>query len=176
MLKNAKNLLFILIAVISFSVINVSAQSAKQFETKVGKELRKLPYYGVFDFISYKVDGNNVTLFGKVAVARNKKDAEAFVKDIKGIGNVVNNIEILPLSSFDDSIRRQIIRSINQTGGLSRYFWEPNPDVRIIVNRGRVTFEGIVVNQTDVNLLRIATNQVLGVFEVTSNLKVKATS
>lgn len=173
-MRFVKSFLFILVAIIGFSSVDVSAQTNAEIDKKVAKAIRKLPYYEVFDYISYKVEGRNVTLYGQVATAINKKDAEGYVKDIKGVENVINNIEILPPSSFDDSIRRQIVRNFYQYGNLSRYLSEVNPEVRIIVKNGRVTFEGIVSNQTDVNLMNIATNQILGVFQVTNNVKIKS--
>ncbi len=140
-------------------------------ERKVFKELIKLPYYGVFDHIAYKVDGSRVTLFGKVANARNRKDAERWVKDINGVDTVINNIEILPLSGFDNSIRQQTLQSFYRNGGsLYRYLQEPNPSVRIIVENGRVTLEGYVSNKSDSRLANILANGVSGVFNVQNNL------
>lgn len=173
-MRFVKSFLFILVAIIGFSTVNISAQTPAELDKKVAKEIRKLPYYGVFDYISYKIDGRNVTLYGQVANAINKKDAEGYVKDIKGVESVVNNIDVLPPSPFDNSIRRQIVRNFYQYGGLGRYLSEVNPEVRIIVKNGRVTFEGIVANQTDVNLMNIAANQVFGVFQVTNNVKIKS--
>lgn len=173
-MRFVKSFLFILVAIIGFSTVNISAQTPAELDRKVAKEIRKLPYYGVFDYITYKIDGRNVTLYGQVANAINKNDAEGYVKDIKGVENVINKIEILPPSSFDNSIRQQIVRNFYQYGSLGRFLSEINPDVRIIVKNGRVTFEGIVSNQTDVNLMNIAANQVFGVFQVTNNVKIKS--
>ena len=175
-MKFLRNLLVLSFIFLSFSVSGVDAQSNRidasqsTLERKVFKELIKLPYYGVFDHIAFQVDGNNVTLFGKVANARNKKDAERWVEDIKGVGSVVNRIEILPLSGFDNSIRYQTLRTIANSGGLYRYFWEPNPSVRIIVKNGHVTLEGYVANRGDYNLMNILANGVSGVFSVQNNL------
>ena len=75
-----------------------------------------LPYYGVFDNLSYKVDPDGtVTLFGQVSPVRGpslKSDAENVVKRIEGVEKVVNNIEVLPLSPNDDRIRRDAYRAI----------------------------------------------------------------
>ncbi len=176
-MKVIRNFIVLSIAILAVSFVSVNAQdfseakSTQTLERKVFKELIKLPYYGVFDHIAFKVDGNNVTLSGKVAVARNKKDAERWVKDIDGIGNVVNNIEILPLSGFDNSIRRQMLRTFSRNGGgLYRYLQEPNPSVRIIVENGHVTLEGYVSGRGDYNLANILANGVSGVFSVQNNL------
>ena len=174
-MRYIRNFLILSFAFLSVLAINAQAQtgSAAQpgLERKVFKELRKLPYYGVFDHIAFQVDGSNVTLSGKVANSRNKKDAERWVKDIAGVGSVVNNIEILPMSGFDNSIRQQTVRSFYRNGGsLYRYLQEPNPSMRIIVENGRVTLEGYVANRGDYNLANILANGVNGVFSVKNNL------
>src|SRR6476661_10720172 len=111
-MKYIRNFLILTFAFLSFLAFDAKAQTPQNgLERKVFKELIKLPDYGVFDHISYKVDGNNVTLYGKVANARNRKDAERWVKDIDGVDTVVNNIQILPFSGFDNSIRQQMLRS-----------------------------------------------------------------
>jgi hyperosmotically inducible protein len=180
-MKYLRNLLILAIAILGFSFANVQAQSyvdnknvsPQTLEKKVFKEIIKLPYYGVFDHIAFQVNGNNVTLYGKVANARNKKDAERYIEDIKGVGTVVNNIEILPPSPFDNSIRRGILQSFANTGGLYRYLWEPRPSVRIIVDGGHVSLEGYVANRGDYNLMNILANGVPGVFTVNNNLVIE---
>ena len=112
-------------------------------------------------------------LYGKVRNAVNRKDAENRVKKIAGVGNVVNEIEVLPLSSFDDSIRYRTLRTIANGGSLYRYFQGANPSVRIIVDRGNVTLEGFVASRGDANLANILANQVAGVFSVTNNLQIE---
>src|SRR5208283_4339205 len=80
---------------------------------EVRHELVMLPYYGVFDNLSYKVDPDGtVTLLGQVARPTLKSDAGNVVKRIEGVEKVVNNIEVLPLSTNDDRIRRATYRGI----------------------------------------------------------------
>jgi hyperosmotically inducible protein len=97
--------------------------------SQVRKDLMRLPYYGVFDFLVFSVDGPTVTLGGDVYSASIKKDAEREVKRISGVENVVNNIEVLPVSSFDDDIRWAAYRAIYHDSSLSRYLpgggWVP---------------------------------------------------
>ncbi|HSK71002.1 MAG TPA: BON domain-containing protein [Pyrinomonadaceae bacterium] len=176
-MKIFKNFLVLLIGIIAFSSVNVSAQNVsvkntRTLEQQIFKELIKLPYYGVFDHIAYEVKGDTVILYGKINNAMNKKQAEREVRDIAGVRNVVNNIEILPPSPFDNSIRYRTLRTFANTGGLYRYLWEPNPSVRIIVDRGHITLEGYVANRGDYNLMNILANGVPGVFTVRNNLKI----
>lgn len=178
-MKLFKNNLALLIAILAFSFVGANAQgfsvdNQRQIEQKVFKQLIKLPYYGVFDHIFYRVDGNTVYLYGKVFNAVNKKSAEKSVKKIQGVKTVVNEIEILPLSRFDDSIRYRTLRTLSSRGGsLYRYFLGSHPSVRIIVDRGNVTLEGIVASRGDSNLANILANQVAGVFSVKNNLEIE---
>jgi hyperosmotically inducible periplasmic protein len=142
-----------------------------QISKKVRHELVMLPYYGVFDNLAYKVDGSTVTLYGQVVRPTTRSDAAARVSRIPGVTRVVNNIQVLPLSSFDDSIRRRTYRAIFSTGGLYRYAMGTNPSIHIIVNRGHVTLEGVVSSKADRTLAYMAANRVPGVFSVTNNLR-----
>jgi hyperosmotically inducible protein len=143
----------------------------QQIAKKVRKELVTLPYYGVFDNLAYEVDGTTVTLYGQVVQPSTRHDAERRVARIQGVERVVNRIEVLPLSSFDDSIRVRTFRTLARTGGLYRYAMGANPSIHIVVNRGHVTLEGVVSNEGDKNLAYIAARGVPGVFSVTNNLR-----
>jgi len=152
-----------------------SAQDAinPQLSKKVRHELVTLPYYGVFDNLAYSINGGNVTLYGQVVRPSTRSDAERKVKRIAGVSRVVNNIKVLPLSSFDDGIRTATYRSIARMGGLYRYLLGTNPSLHIVVDRGHVTLEGVVSGSSDRNLAYLAANRVPGVFSVQNNLRVE---
>lgn len=176
-MRSLRNHTVFLMAVLMFSAVAVSAQSysnsrsTQSIERQVFKKIIGLPYYGVFDHIAFKVDGGTVTLYGKVNSLGTRKSAENVVERIPGVTNVVNNIENLPPSSFDNSIRRRLVRDFSRRGGsLYRYLQGPNPSMRLIVDRGHVTLEGYVSNKSDTDLANILANGVNGVFSVTNNL------
>lgn len=172
-----KSFLVLSIAILGFSFVNVQAQNLsgnKTIEQKVFKKIIGLPYYGVFDNIKFEVTGNTVTLYGKVYSLGVKNSAENVVKKIDGVENVINKIESLPPSSFDNSIRRNIVRSFARDGGsLYRYLQGTQPSVRIIVDSGRVELEGFVSNRGDYNLANILANGVSGIFSVQNNLVIE---
>jgi hyperosmotically inducible periplasmic protein len=143
-----------------------------QTEKQVRKDLVTLPYYGVFDNLAYQVNGNTVTLYGQVVRPITRKDAERRVARIEGVDHVINNIEVLPVSGFDDSIRARTYRAVFRSGSLYRYAMGANPSIHIIVKGGHVTLEGVVSNQMDSQLAYMAANGVPGVFSVTNNLHV----
>lgn len=178
-MKAIRNFLILSIAILGFSFVDVNAQgysdrqTTQGIERKIFKKIIGLPNYGLFDHISYKVDGGTVTLYGKVASLGTRKAAENAVQNVEGVQTVINNIENLPPSSFDNSIRYRIVRSFVNSAGLYGYLREPNPSVRIIVENGRVTLEGFVNNRGTSDLMNILANGVPGVFSVTNNLVVE---
>ncbi|MBV8843463.1 MAG: BON domain-containing protein [Bryobacterales bacterium] len=144
-------------------------------ESKIAREVRHqlltLPYYGVFDDLAFRVDGDTVTLLGATANTTLKRDAESAIKHVEGVSRVVNQIDLLPVSSMDDQIRRAVFRAIYGDPALSTiYGYRSIPPIHIIVKNGNVTLEGVVANQMDKNLANIRANSVSGVFSVTNNL------
>jgi hyperosmotically inducible protein len=140
---------------------------------EVRHELVMLPYYNVFDNLSYRVDGNTVTLMGQVTRPTLKSDAENVVKKLEGVDKVVNQIEVLPLSPNDDRIRRAVYQKIFSFPSLStRYGFQAVPSIHIIVKNGNVNLEGVVDNEADKNVAGLQANGVPGVFSVTNNLRV----
>jgi hyperosmotically inducible protein len=75
-----------------------TAGKPNRLEREVRHELVMLPYYGVFDTLSFRVNGDTVELMGYVTRPTLKSDAENVVKDIEGVNRVNNQIEVLPLS------------------------------------------------------------------------------
>ncbi len=179
-MKNLKTkTLFIpLLAIVTLATANVSASAQtvrageREVNERIFKQLLTLPYYDVFDHLAFSREGATVTLLGSVVRPTTRSAAEARVRKISGVERVVNRIEVLPLSPFDDDIRVRTYRAVFGTGGLYRYALGANPSVRIVVNRGRVTLEGNVGNRGDSRLAYIAARTVPGVFEVTNNLRV----
>ena len=152
----------------------LNQKSFDRIVKEVRHELVMLPYYGVFDNLSYKVDADGtVTLLGQVARPTLKSDAENVVKRIEGVEKVVNNIEVLPLSSNDDRIRRATYRAIYGNEALSEYQLRAVPPIHIIVNNGHITLEGVVARQMDKQIAGIQANSVPGAFSVTNNLVVE---
>jgi hyperosmotically inducible protein len=148
-----------------------TGQPQNRLEREVRHELLTLSRYGVFDNLSYRVDGSTVTLFGEVTQPVVKYDAVRAVKEVEGVTNVNDEIEVLPLSGMDDQIRRAVYRAIYGDSALSRYGFQSIPSIHIIVKNGNVTLEGVVANKGDRDLANIRTRSVGGVFSVTNNLR-----
>ena len=114
----------ILVGLVFASIARAQAQpslSELEITDKVRTAILKLPYYGVFDLIAFGVEGNTVTLAGDVYRASLKKEAEDAVKKIPGVAQVINKIEVLPVSIEDDRIRSEVFRKIYTDDFLSKY-------------------------------------------------------
>ncbi len=149
------------------------ARARERLEREVGHQLRMLPYYSVFDNLEFRVEGYRVQLYGQTIRPTLKSDAEAAVKRIEGVESVVNKIQVLPVSFFDDRIRRAEFRAIYSHPALNRYALQPVPPIHIIVNNGHVTLVGVVANQMDKNIANLQANGVRDVFSVANKLRVE---
>jgi hyperosmotically inducible protein len=156
----------------SLSQQSQEPKTQKQLIREVRHQLVMLPYYSVFDNLAYRVEGDKVILEGQVVRPTLKSDAEAVVKSVEGVGTVVNNIEILPVSTMDEQLRRALYRAIYGDTVLSRYSYSAVPSIHIIVKNGNVTLEGVVDSDADKNIANIRASQVPNVFGVKNNLTV----
>ena len=171
----------ILVAVMAFTfgvssvrAGNTTTPNVSAIANQVQHNLAMLPWYGVFDHLDYMVNGTEVILNGQVISehATTKDDAGKFVTSIPGVTKVVNNIEVLPPSPFDNQIRRAEYRTVFSQADLGRYTMGAIPQVHIIVKNGHVSLEGVVMNQMDKNVAGIVANTVPGVFSVENNLRI----
>jgi hyperosmotically inducible protein len=144
-----------------------------RIESDVQRELMMLANYTIFDFLAFKVEpGGTVRLLGQVVRPTLKTDAERRLKGIEGIEQVINDIEVLPVSPGDDRIRLAVARNIYRSDALDRYGFQSQPSIRIIVKQGRVTLEGEVDTQGDKTIAGLKAGEVSGVFEVKNNLTI----
>ena len=172
------------VAALALATLMISAYTANAATThdqmtdeqRLSKQVRHalvtIPWYGVFDNLEYTMNGTEVTLSGQVVQPYTKDDAVKAVKHVEGVTRVVDDITVLPLSRFDDQIRRAEYRSIFSQPQLSRYSMGAIPSIHIIVSNGHVTLTGFVGNSMDSNVARIRALSVPGVFSVTNNLQI----
>ncbi len=159
-------------AALTIPGIALASNNPKPLPERVRHELSMLPYYNVFDQLSFTVNGGTVYLQGAVTNPVVKSDAENVVKRVEGVQQVVNNIKVLPLSPMDWQIRRAEYRAIFGYGPMYRYAMGAIPSIHIIVANGHVTLTGTVDNQGDKNIAGIRANGVPGVFSVQNDLQV----
>src|ERR1700732_159593 len=104
--------LLVALSTLTFSQMEPGSPSQTRIQKEVRHELLMLPYFGVFDNIEYRVDGETVTLLGDVTRPTLKSDAENVVKHIEGVQHVVNKIDVSPPSPMDDQLRLGLYRAI----------------------------------------------------------------
>lgn len=165
--------LAVFLAAGSANAQRTSERGRQRLEREVRHELVMLPYYSVFDNLSFRVDGYTVTLMGQTIRPTLKSDAEGVVKRIEGVERVRNQIEVLPLSPHDDRIRRAVYFALySASSPLFRYGNQPVPPIHIIVKNGNVTLEGVVANAADRDIANVRANGVGEVFSVVNRLRV----
>jgi osmotically-inducible protein OsmY len=147
------------------------APNAPKTYEKIRHELAMMPYISEFDFISFAMVGEDVILSGWTVRQTNRSDAQNLVKNIEGVRSVINNIDVLPLGSFDMRIRAAA-RGVLQAN-LSRYFWGSGSDIKIIVKNGDLILLGAVINSGDKDIAGIRCNSIPGVFHVFNLLRVE---
>ena len=170
----------ITLMVCMMSFFHTFAQDDKKFSPKAQERIMKevrhqillLPDFSTFDNIAFKLNGYDVILYGQVVEPSLKDSAEKVIRKIEGVERVENHIEVLPTSGNDDRLRRDLFIAIYRYGPLQHYGVGSNRPIRIIVNHGNVTLEGVVDRQSDKNLAGIRANGVPGVFSVQNNLVV----
>jgi len=151
------------------------ARNLAYLTKEIRKELVTLPFFSVFDWLEGNVEPDGtVHLRGQVTRPTLKKDAQRRVEKVEGVDRVINQIEVLPLSPYDDRLRRAVFRELfNFNSPLFRYGQQPIPPIHIIVNRGRLTLKGVVANKGDSDLANIKARGVPGIFEVRNELRVE---
>ena len=152
--------------------LDSSTRELDHIKKEVRHELLMLPYLGVFDNLAFKVDGYDVTLTGQVTRPLLKSDAEYAVKRIEGVEHIDNQIEVQPVSAYDDRLRIRLFHAVYDYAPLQKYALGVNKPIRIIVQNGHVYLEGIVDNEGDKNIAGIRANGVSDVFSVTNNLEI----
>lgn len=139
----------------------------------VAKQVVTYSRFTVFDDVSASVSQGVVTLYGKVTMPYKREDLGRFVAKVAGVRQVVNKIDVLPVSQFDDDLRYQIARAIYGNPSFWHYASMANPPIHIVVQNGHVTLTGVVNNAVEKMLARsLATGS--SAFSVESQLKTDA--
>ena len=148
------------------------AQDRADFDVfrDVSKQVNRYAYFTIFDSVHASVDEGYVTLVGKVTMPYKASDIEKRVARIDGVKGVRNAIDVLPVSWSDDNLRLQIARAVYAHPALSMYGLGPNPSIHVIVERGRVTLDGVVNNEMDRSIANHVARSFLA-FDVTNDLK-----
>ena len=158
------------------------------------RALERLPYYGVFDYLTFGVDRGVVTLNGYAYNGSLRYAAEMAAKRTSGVDEVANRLEVLPSSPEDDRIRWATFYRIYTDAFLSRYasggemaarrelyearrwggLYQPLGlySIHIVVRHGQTTLYGVVDSDADRQIADVRAREVFGVFGVDNEIVV----
>ena len=155
--------------------INVHAEDVtpRQIGEQARKEIVTYPWYSIFDNITLEVQGDRLIVNGQVSQPFKKQDIGNFLAHVKGVAELDNNLEVLPTSEYDDSLRMAIARAIYNDPYFIHYH-QALPSIHIIVKNGNVTLEGVVASQMDRTKAEMDARMAATYFNLTNNLRVES--
>jgi hyperosmotically inducible protein len=144
-----------------------------QIFNDISDQVNRYTQFTIFDSIAASVDEGRVVISGWVTMPYKRDDIEKRLRKVGGITSIDNKIEVLPVSQFDDELRFRIARAIYSHSLFWNYANMANPPIHVVVNRGRVTLEGVVNSNVDRMVARSLASG-FGAFEVKNELKTDA--
>jgi hyperosmotically inducible protein len=141
---------------------------------KAVHEIRMYSRYTIWDNINLQVNNGALVLTGQVSQPFKKQDLQRIMQAVPGVTSVTNQLEVLPLSNFDNNLRLRVARAVYSSPSFSRYAMQALPPIHIIVNNGHVSLEGVVSTEFDKNLAGMrASSAGLSFGPVVNNLRVE---
>ena len=143
-----------------------------ELRARLAKKLAydRVGFGNVWNVLTVGVSNGVATIGGEV---RNPVDATSAIAEAvntPGVKGVVDKIDVLPTSFYDDELRIRTARAIYRDPALSRYGIDPQAPIRIVVNHGHVALYGVVMNDFDRTLAGLRANEVAGAFSVENHL------
>jgi hyperosmotically inducible protein len=132
----------------------------------------RVGFGNVFNAVSVRVDGGTAYLDGHARTYVDRASALALVSTTPGVRDVVESIDVDPVSIMDDEIRVKVARAVYGDSALNKYAIDPAKPIRISVQSGNVSLYGSVDNKMDADIAYMRANGVSGVFNVDSYLQV----
>ena len=149
-------------------------------DAQLHEELSKKLYYdrvgwydSAFNYYTLTVKDGVATIGGQTYNDVGRDSALAIANRMPGVKDVVNDIKVSPVSSFDDNLRRRTVRALYGDSALGKYAVDPARPIRIIVDGGHVSLYGEVISPMDKQIAGMRVGQIPGVFSVQNNLVVE---
>jgi hyperosmotically inducible protein len=155
--------------------INVHAEDVTpgQIAEQARKDIVTYYAYTIFDNITMEVRGDRLIVNGQVTQPYKKQDIANYLAHVKGVAELDNNLEVLPTSEYDDSLRLAIARAVYNDPFFTRYGNQALPPVHIIVKNGNVTLEGVVATALDRTKAETDPRLAATYFNLTDNLRIE---
>lgn len=135
-------------------------------------QMDRVGFGQVFDAVSVEVHNGVAILGGHAKGPVTQQSAYSLATYMPGVKDVVDKIQVDPVSPMDDQIRMAVYNAIYNYGPLRQYAIVPSRPIRISVQNGNVTLYGVVDRSMDKELAGVRANQVPNVFHVTNDLVV----
>jgi hyperosmotically inducible protein len=159
-------------------VNNINVYAEDVTPRQIGEQARKdiVTYYAytIFDNITLEVQGGRLIVNGQVTQPYKKQDLGNFLAHVKGVAELENNLEVLPTSEYDDSLRLAIARAIYNDPFFIRYGNQALPPIHVIVKNGNVTLEGVVASALDRAKAETDARLAATYFNFTNNLRIES--
>ena len=146
--------LFVSLLAINSAFAQTPERKDLQVFNAIADQVNRYTQLTVFDSISASVDDGRVVLTGWVTMPYKRDDLERRARKVAGVRAIDNKIGVLPVSQFDDELRFRIARAIYGHSSFWNYAAMVNPPIRVVVNRGKVTLEGVVQSNVERMLAR----------------------
>ena len=147
------------------SVLEMIEQARRQVATYYA--------YGIFDNVALEAHGDMLTVSGQVSQPFKKTDLGNILSRVRGVATLENNLEVLPVSLFDDRLRLEVARALYNDPYFIYYATQAVPPIHIIVKNGNVTLEGVVANAMDRTKAEMAARFAGLSFSIFNNLRVE---
>ena len=146
----------------------------RELQQKLVEELQydRVGYGNVFNAISVEVRDGVAILGGHAQDYPDRDSAVALTATTPGVKDLVDNIEVDPVSQMDWETRIAVARAVYGYPTLNRYALDPAKPIRISVQNGHVSLYGMVDSQADKDTAFLRANGVPGVFSVKNYLQV----
>jgi hyperosmotically inducible protein len=156
--------------------INVHAEDVtpRQIAEQARKDIVTYPWFTIFDWITLEVQGERLIVNGQVTQPYKKQDIANFLAHVKGVAELKDNMEVLPVSDYDESLRIAIARAIYNDPYFLHYRDQALPPIHVIVKNGNVTLEGVVASALDRAKAEADARLAATYFNFTDNLRTES--
>jgi hyperosmotically inducible periplasmic protein len=153
--------------------LQVPAGEDGKVAAEAARQVRMYPYFTIFDNVEVEARDGVVVLTGEVTKPTRKTEIGLLMKNVPGVKEVENNLEVLPISPFDDEIRLRVARAIYGDGALYRYGLGANPPIHIVVKNGNVRLTGVVNSRLEKMLAERNARFAANYFGLVNDLRVE---
>lgn len=154
--------------------VNAPPVADDQLAETLARELRydRVGQGNVFNNLTLNVHDGRVMVGGNVRSDVDRDSALSIVANTKGVTGMTQNIQVAPVSIFDDQLRRRLVRAIYGSPTLQRYALDPEAPIRIVVQNGHATLYGVVDSRMDRQIADLQARSVPGLFSVDDKIVV----